>query len=207
MSLTNEKFYDILSLGFVFKEENYKMIRIDISNVKSLEDKKFFEERIGNRIVLNFLYTVAAYVALFIFYRYSTGFNGLRIDVIEPTRKFLVAVFVLLALASAGLYIWAALIKDNVYKKSTVRNHAHMLLLFAVGSLVINLTYYLKILFPVESTSGFFRTFLAHFRTVQTNYKLVAFLTGVIFVVLTVYNFVMYRKVSKITKKAIAKKQ
>ena len=61
------------------------MFKIDLKNIKSIEEKERYEEKLSNRIVLNFVYTLTAFVLLFIFYRFSTGFRGTNIMVIKPT--------------------------------------------------------------------------------------------------------------------------
>lgn len=181
------------------------MIRIDTDNIKSLDEKKFIENRLNNRILLNVLYTLLAYIMLFISYRYMSGFNGMRIDVIEPARHFMVGVLIVFLLLAIGFYVWSCLIKENDYKKSSVRNHSYMLLGFSVASFILNLTFYLKYLLPIESTSGVLRSFVNTLRNPRNDFVIVAVLIAVSFIVLSVYNILVYRKLSKITKKSLSK--
>lgn len=187
------------------KATEITMIRIDTDNIKSLDEKKSIENRLNNRILLNVLYTLLAYIMLFISYRYISGFSGMRIDVIEPARRFMVCVLIVFLIAAAGLYIWSCLIKENENRKSNVRNHSYLLLGGAVLSFILNLTFYLKYLFPIESTSGVLRSIVNTFRNPRNDLVIVAVLIAASFIILSVYNILVYRKLSRITKKSLSK--
>lgn len=180
------------------------MFKIDTGKIGSLEEKKFLEEKLGNRIVLNVLYTITAYILLFICYNFSTGFNGSNPLVMKPMVYALIAIFFFFLLASAVFYIWSAK-TEKADKKSLIRNHAHMFAGFAAGAFLVNLPKYLQII-PLESTSGIIRTLLQYLKNTVFDYKLTAVLIAIVFVVLCVLNFMQYRELAKINKKTIAKK-
>ncbi len=180
------------------------MLKTDIEKINNLEEKKIYEEKLGNRILLNVLYTVVAYIILFICFNFSTGFGGKNPFVMKPAMHGLIVVFVVFVLVAVAFYIWAFK-TENLNKKLLIKNHARMLVGFALGAFIINLPKYLQII-PLESTSGFLRTVLQHFKNTYFDYKLVALLIAVVFVVLCVVNFMQYRQLSKITKKSLAKK-
>ena len=186
------------------KEEFLIMFKIDLGNIKTIEDKEKCEEKLSNRIVLNFVYSLAAFVLLFIFYRFSTGFRGTNTLVIKPTWTVLIVMFFVFLAASVGFHIAAAKIKD-ASKKSLVKNHAHMLLGFAVGTFIVNFHKYLAIFLPIESTSGIIRKLTEPFRNIYFNFRLVSILTAIVFVLLMIYNFYVSRKLASITKKSLAK--
>lgn len=169
-------------------------------SISAKAENQLAADKIGNRFILNFTYTAIAYILLFAFYKFATVFMGAATSTVKVGRGVLVVVFVIFALAAIGLYVWAKLCR-NFGKKSVIKNHAHMMVGFAVGSFLINFPTYNKLLikpvFPVESTSGFFRSVLGFFTTTQNNYKLVAILIGVTFVALCIKNFVDYKKISK----------
>ena len=180
------------------------MLKTDIEKINTLEEKKIYEEKLGNRILLNVLYTVVAYVMLYICFNFSTGFNGRNPFLMKPAMHGLIVVFAIFALVAAAFYLWAFKV-ENSCKKSLVKNHAHMFVGFALGTFIINLPKYLQII-PLESTSGFLRTILQYFKNTYFDYKLVAVLIAVVFIALCVDNFNKYRQISKITKKSLAKK-
>ncbi len=180
------------------------MFKIDLKNIKSIEEKERYEEKLSNRIVLNFVYTLTAFVLLFIFYRFSTGFRGTNTMVIKPTWTVLIVLFFVFLISSAAFYFAAAKVK-NPEKKSLVKNHAHMLLGFAIGTFIVNLHKYLTIFLPIESTSGIIRKITEPFRNIYFNFRLVSIIVAVVFVLLMIYNFYVSRKLSSITKKSIAK--
>lgn len=186
------------------RKEDLKMLRTDTEKIKNLDEKKFLEEKLGNRIMLNVVYTIVAYLLLFICYNFSTGFNGMNPLVMRPAMYGLIVVFVLFAVIATAFYVWSYKTADG-HKKNLIRNHAHMLLGFCAGAFIINLPKYLQII-PLESTSGFLRTILQCFKNTMFNYKLVAILIAVTFVVLCVFNFIQYRELSKVTKKSVKNK-
>lgn len=179
------------------------MFKIDINNIKSMEEKEKYEEKLGNRIVLNFVYTIAAYLLLFVFYKLSTGFRGTNVMVIKPAWTALTVLFFVFLAAAAVFYIIAA--KKQSASKSIWKNHAHMLLGFAIGTFVVNLHRYLAIFLPLESTSGIIRKITEPFRNIYFNFRLVVVLTAIAFVLIMAYNFYVSRKLSQVTKKSIAK--
>lgn len=180
------------------------MFKIDINNIKSIEEKEMYEEKLGNRIVLNVVYTFASLILLFVFYRFSTGFKGTNTAVVKPTWTALIILCVLFLISAIVFYILGAkLQKPSV--KSSFKNHAHMFLGFAAGTFIVNLHKYLSIFLPIESTSGAIRKITEPFRNIYFNFKLTAILIVVAFVLLMAYNFYVSKKLSSVTKKSIAK--
>ena len=180
------------------------MLKTDIEKINSLEEKKIYEEKLGNRILLNVLYTIVAYIVLFICFNFSTGFNGKNPFVMKPAMHGLIVIFAIFAIVAAAFYVWAFK-TEAAAKKSLIKNHARMLVGFALGAFIINLPKYLQII-PLESTSGFLRTILQYFKNTYFDYKLVAALIAIVFIGLCVINFIQYRQLSKITKKSLSKK-
>ena len=166
----------------------------------SSKNKAAEADKIGNRFVFNFIYTIIAYILLFIFLKFSTVLLKSPITTVKIGRNVLIGVCIIFAITTIVLYVLAHTCK-NVEIRPTLKNHAHMMLGFTAGSFLINFPTYYRLLitpiFPKESASGMLRSILYFFTTTQNNYYLVAVLIAVTFIILCIYNYIEYKKLSK----------
>ncbi|MBE7026452.1 MAG: hypothetical protein E7410_02630 [Ruminococcaceae bacterium] len=166
----------------------------DMANLSA----KQIEEKLTNRMLINFGYTILGYVLLYAFYLYAMG----RIGNILTYRYVMCAVFVLLALGTVALYTlsYTKLPKLETYS-STFKNYAHMTLAICLVVFYLNLPFYTKWM-PVETVPAAFRSIVVFLKNTRYEYFVVAYLMLAYLVFTFVYYGILIKKFTKKAKKA-----
>lgn len=156
--------------------------------------KKKIEEKITNRILVNFLYVILGYGALYLLYIYAMG----RIGNILTYKYTMFAIFIILAIATAVLYVLSFSKSPNLEKyTSTFRNYAHMSLGMVLASIYLNLPFYTRWI-PIEAAPSSLRPMLMFLKNTKYEYYVVALLMLIYLVITIVYHMIAMKKLTKI---------
>ncbi len=161
-------------------------------------NKKQIEEKLTNRMLINFGYTLLGYVLLYAFYLYAMG----RIGNILTYRYVMCAIFVLLALGTVALYTlsYSKLPKLEGYSQ-TFKNYAHMTLAVCLVTFYLNLPFYTRWM-PVETAPAAFRSILVFLKNTRYEYYVVAYLMLIYLVFTFVYHGILIKRLTKKVKKS-----
>lgn len=160
--------------------------------------KKQLEEKITNRVLINFGYTIIGYVLLYVFYMYAMG----RIGSILTYRYVMCGLFVGFAAVTVVLYVLSFLKNEKLAKYQTrLRNYGHMALGITLVVFYLNLPFYTQWL-PTETAPAFWRPILLFLKNTRMEYYVVAILLLVYLIATIIYHNVLLRKLSKSAKKA-----
>ena len=155
--------------------------------------KKQLEEKITNRVLINFGYTIVGYILLYLFYLYAMG----RIGNILTYRYVMLGLFIVFAVAAAVLYVLSFMNQPKFTKYQTrLRNYGHMALGIAIAVFYLNLPFYTQWV-PTETAPAYLRPALLFLKNTKMEYYVVALLLLVYLVVTIVYHNVLLRKLSK----------
>lgn len=159
---------------------------------------KQIEEKLTNRLLLNFGYIILAYPILYGFYLYAMG----RLGNILTYKYTMFGLFLAFAIATIALYAlsFAKLPKLEKYIV-TLRNYAHLALAVTLAVFYLNLPFYTRWL-PIETSPSSLRPILMFLKNTQYEYYVVAALMFIYLVFTIVYHNVLIRKYTKNAKKA-----
>lgn len=173
---------------------------------KGLADlpKKQLEEKITNRVLINFGYTIIGYIALYVFYMYAMG----RIGNILSYRYVMLGLFIALILGAAALYVLSFLDKPALEKhRARLRNYGHMSLGVAVAVFYLNFPFYTQWI-PTETAPAYLRSTLLFLKNTKMEYYVVALLLLAYLIIAIIYHNILLRRLVKQTRpKAKAKRQ
>ena len=163
-----------------------------IKNMANM-NKKQIEEKLTNRMLINFGYTILGYVLLYAFYLYAMG----RIGNILTYRYVMCGIFVILALGTAALYTlsFSKLPKLEEYS-STFKNYAHMTLAICLVAFYLNLPFYTRWM-PVEAVPAAFRSIVVFLKNTRYEYYVVAYLMLAYLTFTCVYHGILIKKLTK----------
>lgn len=155
--------------------------------------RKKIEEKITNRILLNFAYIMIGYVLLYMFYLYGMG----RLGNILTYRYVMCSLFIISAACTAFLYAMS-FSKSPKYEKhiSSFRNYGHMMLAVTLAVFYVNLPFYTQWM-PVETAPAAIRSALMFIKNTRYEYYVVALLMLIYTVFAAVYYSVLLRKMTK----------
>lgn len=169
---------------------------MSIKNLAGMGPKQI-EEKLTNRMLINFGYTILGYVVLYIFYLYAMG----RIGNILTYRYVMFGLFIFMAVVTATLYV-LSFSKEPKLEKYCVkfRNYAHMSLAICAVVFYVNLPFYTRWM-PVEAAPAAFRSLVMFIKNTRYEYFVVAWAMLVYLVITAVYHSVLIRKFTKKVKK------
>ena len=155
--------------------------------------KKQLEEKITNRVLVNFGYTVLGYVLLYVFYLYAMG----RIGSILSYRYVMLGIFLACAIAAIVLYVLSFMKQPKFEKhRARLRNYGHFALGVAIAVFYLNLPFYTQWL-PTEAAPAYLRSFILFLKNTKMEYYVVAVLMLVYLVATIVYHNVLLHKLTK----------
>ena len=169
----------------------------DMANMNT----KQIEEKLTNRVLINFGYTILGYILLYAFYLYAMG----RLGNILTYRYVMCAIFIILAIATATLYILSFTKSPKLEKySSSIKNYAHMTLAICLASAYLNLPFYTQWL-PLETAPSSLRSILMFVKNTRYEYYVVAVLMLVYLIFTCVYHSILIRTLTKKRKNKKAK--
>lgn len=171
-----------------------------IKDLASLPKKKI-EEKITNRILINFAYIIIGYVLLYMFYQYGMG----RFGNILTYRYVMCGLLVVSAAATALLYA-LSFSKSPKYEKlvSSFRNYGHMMLAVSFALFYVNLPFY-TLWMPIETAPAAVRSVLMFIKNTRYEYYVIAILMLVYLVFTIIYHSAVLRKMVKASKAKTSK--
>lgn len=155
--------------------------------------KKQLEEKITNRVLVNFGYTILGYILLYVFYLYAMG----QIGNILSYRYVMLGIFIVCAVAAVVLYVLSFAKQPKFEKhKARFRNYGHFALAVAIAVFYLNLPFYTQWL-PTEAAPAYLRSFILFLKNTRMEYYVVAILMLVYLVATIIYHNVLLHKLSK----------
>lgn len=155
--------------------------------------KKLKEEKITNRVLINFGFVLLGYVILYILYLYATGSIG--IDLIQSYPYVMLGIMIATLAGMAACYILAA------KKKPALKNYGHMLLGVSVVAFYLNFAFYTRWLMA-ESLPGFLSDAVTFLKNTKNAYIVTALSMLAYIVIVIIYNnIILYRKPKKTSQK------
>lgn len=148
--------------------------------------RKLKEEKITNRVLLNFGYILLGYILLYVFYLYAVG--RIFIEVITAYNYVMLGVLCASLLGMIVCYV-AGHVKSN----KTAKNYGHMLLGISIVVFYLNFSFYTRWI-SVEALPGFLSTSITFLRNVRTSYIVTAIAMLVYLIIVIAYNSVLLYK-------------
>ena len=152
-------------------------------NTKKYEgmSKQEREEKITNRVLINFGYVLAGYIVLYVLFLYANGMFGNA----GSYRFVMLGVMIACVLGAGYLYFLSG-------KKPKYKSYANMLVGLAIASLYLNLPFYTTWWHPDPYSSIFLI-----FKNTQNAYIITAVAMLVYLICAIVYNTVLISVLSK----------
>lgn len=161
--------------------------------------RKMKEEKITNRVLLNFGYTLLGYILLYILYLFAMGRIG--IEYITSYGYIMLGILCVTLLAMITFYV-----VGHIKSKRRWTNYGHMMLGISVAAFYLNLAFYIRWL-PID-LPGFLNTAVTFLRNTRNAYIVTAIAMLIYLVIVIVYNSVLlYKKPAAATAKKKASKK